>query len=199
MKIGETKLTIAIFGAPEPIGMALAKTLSKGPYRLLLLSEDISLLRGLQSEIINYSWDTDAEAIKSLTDTQTKADVFILAVLHSNEADIVRAIKKPAEGKIVISMSNPDKKNLKRGLDVHKISTAEELQKLLPDSKVVKAFSTISLANFKQPAFNGQEVDSFIAGDDEKAVKIVDQLVRTAGFNPVILEGLSASRKLEEI
>ena len=126
----EDKLTIAIFGATEPLGMALAKTLSKGPYRLLLVSEDVSMLRGLQSEIINYSWDTDAEAIKSLTDTQSKADVFILAGPYPKEADIVREIKKPAEGKIVISMSNPDKKNLKGGSDVHKMSTAEELQKL---------------------------------------------------------------------
>jgi hypothetical protein len=96
-------------------------------------------------------------------------------------------------------MSGPEKRNLKGKSDVHKISTAEEIQKRLPDSKVVKAFSTISLANFKQPAFNGIEVDSFIAGDDQGAIKIVDQLVRTAGFNPDILEGLSSSRKMEEI
>lgn len=195
----EDKITIAIFNATEPLASALAKTLSKGPYRLLLISEDVSMLRGLQSEILNYSWDTDAEAIKSLTGTQSKADVFILAGSYSDEAAIIRAIKKPAEGKIVISMSGPEKKNLKRGSDVHKMSTAEELQKRLPDSKVVKAFSTISLANFKQPVFNGVAVDSFIAGNDEGAVKIVDQLVRTAGFNPVVLHGLSASRKLEEI
>jgi len=67
----EDKLTIAIFGATSPIGMALAKTLSKGPYLLLLLSDDTSMLLGLQSEILNYSWDTDAEAIKSLSDTQS--------------------------------------------------------------------------------------------------------------------------------
>jgi 8-hydroxy-5-deazaflavin:NADPH oxidoreductase len=144
----EDKLTIAIFGATEPLGMALAKTLSKGPYRLLLISEDVSMLRGLQSEIINYSWDTDAEAIKSLADTRSKADVFILTGPYSKEADIVREIKKPAEGKIVISMSSAEKKNLKPGSDVHKMSTAEEIQKRLPGSKVVKAFSTISLANF---------------------------------------------------
>jgi predicted dinucleotide-binding enzyme len=195
----EDKLTIAIYDATEPLAMALAKTLSKGPYRLLLISENTSMLQGLQSEIINYSWETDAEAIKSLTDTQSKADVFIPAGPYSKETDIVRVIKKPAKGKIVISMSNPGKKDSGRGSDVHKISAAEELQKLLPDSKVVKAFSTISLANFKQPAFNGQQIDSFIAGDDDTAVEIVDQLVRTAGFNPVILDGLSASRKLEEI
>ncbi len=169
MKITKDKLTIAIFGATSPLGMALAKTLSKGPYRLLLLSDDTAMLRGLQSEIINYSWDTDAEAIRSLTDTQSKADVFILAGPYSKEAEIVRAIKEPAKGKIVISMANP-----------------EEFQKLLPDSKVVEAFSSISIADFGQPVFNGEQVNSFIAGNDESAVKIVDQLVRTAGFNPVI-------------
>jgi len=30
------------------------------------------------------------------------------------------------------------------------------------------------------------------------AIKTVGQLVKTAGFNPVILEGLSSSRKMEE-
>lgn len=173
MKIGQDKLTIAIFGATEPFGMAMAKSLSKGPYRLLLLSDDVSMLRGLQSEIISYKWDTDAEAIKSLNDTQSKADVFILDIPHSNEPGIVRAIKKPAEGKIVISISNPDKKNSKGDSGGHKISSAEDLQKLLPGSKVVKAFSTLSLADFKQPAFNGQQVDFFIAGNDETAVKLL--------------------------
>jgi predicted dinucleotide-binding enzyme len=165
----EDKLTIAIFDATGPVGMALAKTLSKGPYRLLLLSDETPMLRGLQSEILNYSWDADVEAIKSLPDTRSKADVFILAGPHATAANIARAIEKSARGKIVISISNPD-----------------ALQKLLPDSKVVEAFSTISLADFRQPVFNGKQVDSFIAGNDESAIKIVDQLVRTAGFNPVI-------------
>lgn len=197
MKIKDNKLTVAIFGATEPLGLALAKALSKGPYRLLLLSDNTSMLKGLQSEIINYSWDTDAEAIKSLNDTHSEADVFILAAPFSKETEIVATLKKLAKGKIVISMSNPEKRDLKGRMDAQQ-STAMELQKLLPESKVVKAFSTISLANFKQPAFNGEQVDSFIAGDDESAIKTVDQLVRAAGFNPVILEGLSSSRKMEE-
>lgn len=157
------------------------------------------MLRGLQSEILNYSWETDAEAIQSLTDTRSKADVFILAGPYGKEEDIVRVIKVPANGKTVVVMWNPPKKQEIKKSDAHKISTAETLQKLLPNSKVVTAFSTNSVANFKQPACDGRQVDSFIAGDDATAVRIVDRLVRTVGFNPVILNGLSDSSKLEAL
>src|SRR5665213_1128268 len=102
----ETNLSIALFGATGKMGAALAKSLARGPYRLLLISGETSMLKGLQSEILMHlTHAAEAEAIKSLDDTLTKPDIFILAIPGSQEAEIVSEIKRPARGKIVISMS----------------------------------------------------------------------------------------------
>ena len=78
-------------------------------------------------------------------------------------------------------------------------SAAEELQKLLPDSKVVKAFNTTFAGDFAQPVIDGKQVDAFIAGNDETSVRTVAELVKTAGFNPIIAGDLPVSRTLENM
>jgi predicted dinucleotide-binding enzyme len=78
-------------------------------------------------------------------------------------------------------------------------SAAEELQKLLPNSKVIKAFNTTFAADFSTPVIDGKQVDAFIAGNDEEALETVKELVSTAGFNPVVAGDLSVSRTLENM
>jgi predicted dinucleotide-binding enzyme len=78
-------------------------------------------------------------------------------------------------------------------------SAAEELQKLLPKSKVVKAFNTTFAADFTHPVIDGKQVDSFIAGDDSTSVKTVSEMIKTAGFNPIVAGRLQVSRTLENM
>src|SRR5690606_8059583 len=75
----------------------------------------------------------------------------------------------------------------------------EELQRLLPDSHVVKAFNTTFAADFERPVIHGERVDAFIAGNNGDAVEVVSNLVAQAGFNPVIAGDLSVSRTLERM
>src|SRR5579875_440299 len=173
----ENKQTIAVFGATGHMGSAISRSLAKGVYRLLLLSPETENLRGLQSEIITGHPNADAEAIQSLTDTRSKADIFILAVPHSAEAKIAGQIKEIAKDKIVISIANPINKDMSGSVLPPGTSAAEELQKLLPAAKVVKAFNTTFAADFSQPVIDGRQVDCFIAGNDETAMKTVSELV----------------------
>jgi predicted dinucleotide-binding enzyme len=78
-------------------------------------------------------------------------------------------------------------------------SAAEELQKLLPNSKVIKAFNTTFAADFATPVIDGKQVDAFVAGNDEEAVNTVSELVKTAGFNPIVAGDLAVSRTLENM
>jgi predicted dinucleotide-binding enzyme len=78
-------------------------------------------------------------------------------------------------------------------------SAAEELQKLLPNSTVIKAFNTTFAADFSTPIIDGKQVYAFITGNDEDALKTVSELVTTAGFNPIIAGDLSVSRTLENM
>ena len=195
----EVKQTVAVFGANGNMGSAITKSIAKGPYRLLLISNDAEKLQKLQSDIVKEFPDTEAEAIQTLIDARWKADIFILAVPYSSEAEIVPEIKDLADGKIVISITNPINKDLTGLVTQPDTSAAEELQKLLPKSKVVKAFNTTFAADFTNPVIDGKQVDCFIAGDDEKSVQTVSELIKTAGFNPIVAGGLQVSRTLENM
>ncbi|HYK77574.1 MAG TPA: NAD(P)-binding domain-containing protein [Daejeonella sp.] len=195
----ETKLTIAIFGATGHMGTAISKSLAKNPYRLLLVSNDSGALKSLQSEILTGHIEADAEAMASLNDNRWKPDIIILAVPYAAEAEIAPGISQFAKGKIVISIANPINNTMSGSVLAPGTSAAEELQKLLPEAKVVKAFNTTFAADFAQPVIADKQVDSFIAGNDEEAVKTVAELVSNIGFNPIIAGDLTVSRTLENM
>ena len=195
----EAKQTVAVFGASGNMGSAITKSIAKGPYRLLLISNDAEKLQKLQADILKEFPGAEAEAIQTLINARWKADIFILAVPYYSEAEIVSEIMDLAEGKIVISIANPINKDLTGLVTQPDTSAAEELQKLLPKSKVVKAFNTTFAADFTHPVIDGKQVDSFIAGNDEKSVKTVFELIKTAGFDPIVAGGLQVSRTLEHM
>ena len=104
-----------------------------------------------------------------------------------------------ATGKIVVSISNPLNEFLQWFGNISDTSAAEELQKLLPHSKVIKAFNTIFAADFSQPVIDGKKADTFIAGNDVEALNTVSEFVKTAGFNPIVAGELHMSRTLENM
>jgi len=104
-----------------------------------------------------------------------------------------------ANQKIVISIANPLNETYNGLVTAPDTSAAEELQKLLPDSKVIKAFNTTFAADFSTPLIDGRQVDAFIAGNDEEALQTVSEMVTVAGFNPIIAGDLTVSRTLENM
>lgn len=188
---------IAIIGATGNMGSALAKSLAKGPYRLLLFSHDQSKLQNIKEEILATTPSADIECLACPMDASWEADIIIPAVPYAAEKELAEKIKSVATQKIVVSIANPLNETYDGVVTAPGTSAAEELQKLLPASKVVKAFNTTYAADFSQPIINGQQVDGFLAGNDDEAVAAVKALVETAGFNPVIAGDLSASRTLE--
>jgi 8-hydroxy-5-deazaflavin:NADPH oxidoreductase len=191
------KTAIAIIGATGKMGSAIAKSLAKGPYRLLLFAHDKTKLETAKEEIITATPSADIECVGCPMDASWEADVIISAVPYTAEKEVVEKIKTVATQKVVISIANPLNETYDGLVTPPNTSAAEELQKLLPASKVVKAFNTTYAADFSQPVINGQQVDAFIAGNDEEAVDLVKGLVTTAGFNPIIAGDLSKSRTLE--
>jgi len=191
------KTTIAIIGATGNMGSAIAKTLAKGPYRLLLFASDKEKLEALKNDIITATPLADLECTGCPVDASWEADVIIPAVPYGAEKEVAEKIKSVATQKIVISIANPLNESYNGLVTAPGTSAAEELQKLLPDSKVVKAFNTTYAADFAQPVINGQQVDAFVAGNDDEAVDTVKGLVEIAGFHPIVAGELTVSRTLE--
>ena len=192
-----TKQTIAVIGASGNMGSAISKSLSKGNYRLLLFSNEKQKTEALINEIKNSHAAADLEALECPTDASWEADVIILAVPFQAEKELAEKIREVANQKIVISIANPLNEAYEGLVTSPGTSAAEELQKLLPNAKVVKAFNTTFAADFITPVIDGKQVDSFIAGNDEEALQTISELVTTAGFNPIVAGDLSVSRTLE--
>ncbi len=193
----QTKRTIAIIGASGNMGAAIAKALAKGNDRLLLISKEEEKLEVLKAAITNEHPLADVEGMSCAMHGSWEADIIILATPYEAQADIAEKIREVASQKIVISIANPLNTTYDALVTNPNKSAAEELQALLPHSKVVKAFNTTYAANFAQTVIAGKQVDAFIAGDNEAALETTAELVKTTGFNPIIAGKLSVSRTLE--
>src|SRR5689334_18533188 len=136
-----TKKTIAIVGATGSMGSAIAKSLSRNDnYRLLLMSREQQRLDDLKLQLEKSG--AEVFAIGCAREASWEADIIIVATPYETEKEIAERIREVAAGKIVISITNPLNSSFSDLVTPTDTSSAEELQKLLPNSKVVKAFNT---------------------------------------------------------
>lgn len=193
-----TPKTIAIIGATEKMGSAIAESLAKSNNRLLLMSNEAEKLEALKSKLENVYGSATIDIISCSKEASWEADIIVVAMPNEDEKNVAEKIRDVAVGKIVISISNPLKQNY--GELIHSnTSVAEELQKMLPYSKVVKTLNTKLASNFISIVIDGNKPDTFIAGNNGEAVDTVSELIRTAGFNPMVVGDLTLSRTLERI
>lgn len=181
------------------MGSAISKGLAKGNYRLLLNAREQEKVQPLVNEIKKANPSVEVEGIDCSYNGCWEADIIIVAVPFQAEKEVAEKIREVANQKIVISISNPLNDTYNGMVTAPDTSAAEELQKLLPNSKVVKAFNTTFAADFSSPVIDGKQVDAFIADNDAEALQTVSELVSTVGFNPILAGDLSVSRTLEHM
>src|SRR6266542_256228 len=69
--------------------------------------------------------------------------------------------------------------------------------KLLPGSRIVRAFNAISYRKLADDAHRpGGPVGVPIAGDDQKAIALAEGIIRKIGFEPVLVGGLAMGKYL---
>ena len=194
-----TKKTIAIIGATGNMGSAIAKRLASSNYRLLLFAHNKQGSAALKKEIRLINPAADIEFIGCSFEASWEADIIIPAVPYKIEKEVADRIKQVATQKIVISISNPFNESYDGLVTAPGTSAGEEMQKLLPDSKLVKAFNTIFSTHFSNPVPGERQPDVLLAGNDDEALQTVSELVKAMGFNPVIAGDISASETLEKM
>jgi predicted dinucleotide-binding enzyme len=102
-------------------------------------------------------------------------------------------------GKIVIDCTNPINAEFS-GLSIgHNDSGGETVGRLIPDSKVVKAFNTCGYNVMQNPLFPDGTASMFIASDDSSAKDVVASLANCIGFKTVDVGPLIQSRYLEAL
>jgi predicted dinucleotide-binding enzyme len=193
------KQTIAIIGATESTGSAISKSLSKSSRRLLLMGKDGEALDALKTGLIAAGANAEIELNNCAKEACWEADVIVIATTDELDKEVIDRIKDVAIGKVVISISSPFTRTYKAYAGSSETSDAEELQKLLPYSKVVKTFNTVFARDFKTSTIVNDSGEIFIAGNNTDALEVVSNLILSAGFIPIIVGDLSVSRRLETL
>jgi hypothetical protein len=103
------------------------------------------------------------------------ADIIILAVPFIAIKETSEEIGTAADGKVLIDATNAISKGGELAVGFS-TSGAEELQKLLPKAKVVKAFNTVFAKIMPTGKLGEEPISVFIAGNDPKARQTVAQL-----------------------
>ena len=123
-------------------------------------------------------------------------EVVILAVPYESVADAVKSIGSHADGKVLVDVTNAIGENMNLAVGFS-TSAAEELQRMLPKARVVKAFNTVFAANQTTGRVGKEQLTLFVAGDDTKAKQTVMQLGRDIGFDAIDAGPLKSARYLE--
>ena len=126
------------------------------------------------------------------------ADVVILAVPWGAHAEIARTIGSALDGKPVVDVSNVLTPSFELALGFT-TSEAEELQKLVPRAKVVKAFNTVFAQNMSTGRLRGERLTVLVAGEDAGTKGIVRKLAEGIGFDSVDAGPLKSARYLEPL
>jgi NADPH-dependent F420 reductase len=194
-----TKQTIAVIGATGNMGSAIAKSLSKTNNRLLLFARHFDKVQTLAADLKQGHAAAEVEAVECPTNASWEADIIILALPYGDEKEIAAKIKDVANQKVVISISNPLNETYSALVTAPDTSAGEQLQQLLPNSKVIKAFNTVFAADFANTIIDGKQVDTLIAGNDTQSLETVSELAKSIGLNPLVAGELPWSSTLENM
>jgi predicted dinucleotide-binding enzyme len=133
-----------------------------------------------------------------IADVVLWADAVILAVPWTAHKVIAASAGKFFEDKTVVDVSNVLTPNMELAMGFT-TSGAEELQKLLPKARVVKAFNTVFAQNMRDGRLKGERLTAFIAGDNIVSKETVRKMAEDIGFDCVDTGPLSSARYLEPL
>lgn len=124
-------------------------------------------------------------------------EVVVLAIPWRNKEDLPRL--DLFKGKVVIDAMNPYSA-FGTVMELGDSTSSEEVAKLLPGARLVKAFNTMAYGDLKSGAFRTGK-DRFViyvAGDDVDAKRVVSGLIEEIGFAPVDTGSLREGGRLQQ-
>lgn len=187
------KVRVGVLGSGD-VGKVLAAGFASLGHEVKIGSRDPGKLAEWASANARVSTGTFAEAAAF-------GDILVLATLGTGTLEAVKLAGLDAfDGKVVIDATNPldFSKGMPPSLYVGTTdSLGEQIQRLIPKARVVKAFNTAGNAHMINPQFPGGPPDMFLCGNDAEAKKIVSQICDAFGWGVADIGGIEGSRYLE--
>jgi 8-hydroxy-5-deazaflavin:NADPH oxidoreductase len=135
----------------------------------------------------------------AVTGDPIEGDIVVLAVYYPDAKGAVEQYGDQLAGKVVVDITNPVNDTFDGLVVPPDGSATEELAKLTPEARFVKAFNTTFARTLGSGEVSGHALDVLIAGDDEAAKAAVATLAREGGLNPIDVGPLRRARELEAL
>lgn len=179
-------MEVLIIGAGN-MGRGIATRALAGGHRVRIADRQPE-----QAEALATDLGGDATAVE--LDGPGTADLVVLAVPYPADRELAAQLAGDLVGRVVVDIANPvDFTTFDDLATPPGTSAGEEVARVAPGARVVKAFNTTFASNLAA----GGPMDVFIAADDAPAAETVAELSGGAGLRPVIVGGLKHARALE--
>ena len=185
-------MKIAIIGSGN-MGSGLARLFAAKGHSVALADQDIDVAKRLAAEIGENAQGKDiASAVKD-------AQIVILSIPF----DAAKTVLEQAgdlSGKILIDITNPITPDYMELTIGHTTSAAEEIAKLAPQARVVKAFNTVFWQALPFDVRRGNPaVQVLMASDDADAKQTVAEVIEDLEFEAIDAGPLSNARFIEPV
>jgi 8-hydroxy-5-deazaflavin:NADPH oxidoreductase len=183
-------MRIAIVGAGN-VGKALSAA-------AVAAGHDVAVSATTKENAEEAAAAAGARAAANNADAVNGAEIVVLALPHAAVDEVANELGPALAGKVVVDASNP-LNTTSTDLVTVGTSSAEDLQRQLPDASVIKAFNTTFASRHGSPTEGDAPLDAFIAGDDADAKAKVGELASSLGYRVIDAGSLRMARSLEEM
>jgi predicted dinucleotide-binding enzyme len=139
----------------------------------------------------------DSVTVNTIGDAIT-GDLVFLAIPFLAVSEVLPALGD-LSGKTLVDATNPINADYTGLVTQPGTSAADEISKLAPAAKVVKAFNTVFANNVIAGTKNGQPLDLLVAADDADAKAALSAFAEKTGFRVIDTGALSQAETLEAI
>lgn len=182
------------------VGRTLATAFLNEGHEVMLGTRDTS-----KAEVVKWKEENPSGNTGHFSESAAFGEIIVLATSGAvTEEAIQLAGIASFEGKIVIDATNPiapaaPEHGVLKFFTTLEDSLMERLQKLLPETKLVKAFNSVGSALMYKPDFNGAKPSMFICGNDDEAKKTVTAILDSFGWETEDMGHAAAARAIEPL
>jgi predicted dinucleotide-binding enzyme len=173
------------------------------------LSEGHDVMLGTRNtskdEVVKWKSENPKGKTGTFEETAKFGELLVLATNGLATEEIIKmAGVNNFDGKVVIDATNPIAAAPPTNGVLHYFTSLEEslmerIQKLIPNTKLVKAFNSVGYAFMYKPNFPGGKPTMFICGNDDGAKKKVTDILTAFGFETEDMGKAEAARAIEPL
>jgi len=183
------------------VGRVLGNAFITEGHEVMLGTRDVQ-----KADVVKWMAENPAAKAGSFEETAAFGELVVLATSGDITAEVIKMAGIPNfSNKVVIDAANPidHTKPPVNGVLPYFTTTdeslMEQLQKLLPDAKLVKAFNCVGNGFMYKPDFGGQKPTMFICGNDDEAKATVTTILDAFGWETEDMGKVEAARAIEPL